>query len=200
MLRFGLQVLPLTLLAGLSGALGLWLAPETASPAGQLLAALLAVLLFAALLTFKEAAGWNSGLLLAFFFALGFAVSLFSIGQAAPDWGWAALGAAAVLGAAAGLGRWAGGAWREVGAGLWIVAWAYLLGWAALAFLRLDPLLSLVWAGAGLILFGGLAAAWFAEVRVRPSERNGAALAVELSLFAANLTLAAFVLIRGLRG
>jgi hypothetical protein len=113
-------------------------------------------------------------------------------------WLLSALLAALVFALSAWLGRRMGSRMREVGIGLWLLSWAYLMGWAVIAFLGLDPVFTTAWAGAGVLIFTGLAAAWFASLESQLDDQSGPALAADLFFLFLNLTIALRVLTAGL--
>jgi hypothetical protein len=87
---------------------------------------------------------------------------------------------------------------KEVGIGLWLLSWAYLMGWAVIAFLGLDPVFTTAWAGAGVLIFSGLAAAWFSSLESQLDAQPGPALAADLFFLFLNLTIALRVFSAGL--
>jgi len=99
---------------------------------------------------------------------------------------------------AAWLGRRMGYRMREVGSGLWLLSWAYLLGWVVIVLMGLDPAYTTAWAGAGVLIFAGLASAWFASLDSRLDAQPSAALAVDLFFLFLYLTVAVRVLYAGL--
>jgi len=96
------------------------------------------------------------------------------------------------------LGRRLGSRMKDAGIGLWLLSWAYLMGWGVIAFLELDPVFTTAWAGAGVLIFTGLAAAWFSSLESQLDAQPGAALAVDLFFLFLNLTIALRVLSAGL--
>ena len=69
--RFLLQVIPFSLLGLLGSLVGLWFGPQELGNTFMLLAGVISLLLFIALMTFKSVPGWNTGLLAALGLALG---------------------------------------------------------------------------------------------------------------------------------
>ncbi|MEA1976715.1 MAG: hypothetical protein U9N80_02305, partial [Chloroflexota bacterium] len=113
-------------------------------------------------------------------------------------WLLSALLAVLVFAVAAWLGRRMGSRMKDLGIGLWLLSWAYLMGWAVIAFMGLDPVFTTAWAGAGVLIFSGLAAAWFASLESKLIVQPGAALAADLFFLFLNLTIALRVLSAGL--
>ncbi len=196
--RFLLQVVPFSLL-GLLGALaGLWFGPQEPGSTFMLLAGVISLLLFIALMTFKSVPGWNVGLLAALGLALGVFLRALAAEVMFSAWLLSAGLAVLVFALSAWLGRRLGSRMRDVGIGLWLLSWAYLLGWAVIAFLGLDPVFTTAWAGAGVLIFTGLAAAWFSSLESKLDTQSGPALAADLFFLFLNLTIALRVLSAGL--
>ncbi len=196
--RFLLQVVPFSLLGLLGSLVGLWLGPQDPGSTFMLLAGVISLLLFIALMTFKSVPGWNVALLAALGLALGVFLRALAAEGVVSDWLLSALLAVLVFALSAWLGRRMGSRMRDVGIGLWLLSWAYLLGWAVIAFLGLDPVFTTAWAGAGVLIFSGLAAAWFSSLELQMDAQPGAALAADLFFLFLNLTIALRVLSAGL--
>lgn len=196
--RFLLQVVPFSLLGLLGSLAGLWLGPQDPGSTFMLLAGVISLLLFIALMTFKSVPGWNVGLLAALSFALGVFLRALAAEVMFSAWLLSALLAVLVFAVAAWLGRRLGSRMKDVGIGLWLLSWAYLMGWVVIAFLGLDPVFTTAWAGAGVLIFSGLAAAWFASLESKLDSQSGQALAVDLFFLFLNLTIALRVLYAGL--
>lgn len=199
-LQFIFHVLPVSALAMIVTTAGMLAAPPDRIAALTLPLLLVAVLLFVAMLTFRKSSGWNTGLLLGFALAVGFLLS----GLNKTDDGHAWMGALGIMIAALGVSTVVGRALRGrlamLGGGLWLISWAYLVGWGVIAVLRAGPPFQVVWAAAGLLIFTGLAAAWFSALGGEREETPGASQAIDLYIFSFNLVLASFVLLRGLSG
>ncbi len=188
--RFLLQVVPFTLLGLLGSMVGLWFGPQEPGSTFMLLAGVVSLLLFIALMTFKSVPGWNVGLLAALGLALGVFLRALAAEVMFSAWLLSVLLAALVFAVAAWLGRRMGSRMRDVGIGLWLLSWAYLMGWAVIAFLGLDPVFTTAWAGAGTLIFSGLAAAWFSSLESQLDAQPGPALAAGLFFLFLNLTIA----------
>jgi len=196
--RFLLQVVPFSLLGLLGSLVGLWFGPQEPGSTFMLLAGVVSLLLFIALMTFKSVPGWNVGLLAALGLALGVFLRALAAEAMFSVWLLSAGLAVLVFAAAAWLGRRMGSRMKEVGIGLWLLSWAYLMGWAVIAFMGLDPVFTTAWAGAGVLIFSGLAAAWFSSLESQLDAQPGAALAADLFFLFLNLTIAIRVLFGGL--
>ena len=196
-LHFILRTLPVSALAMIVTTAGmLAVQPDRIAPL-TLPLLLLAVLLFAAMLTFRKSAGWNAGLLLGFALVIGLLLSGLNVSAAPRAWAGALGVNIAALGLAAVMGRALRGRLAMLGGGLWLISWAYLVGWGVIAALRAGPPFQVVWAAAGLLIFTGLAAAWFSAVGGEREETPGASQAIDLYIFSFNLALAAYVLLSG---
>jgi hypothetical protein len=196
--RFLLQVVPFSFLGLLGSLAGLWFGPQDTGSTFMLLSGVISLLLFIALMTFKSVPGWNVGLLAALGLALGVFLRALAVEVMVSAWLLSAGLAVLVFAVAAWLGRRLGSRMRDVGIGLWLLSWAYLMGWAVIAFLGLDPVFTTAWAGAGVLIFSGLAAAWFASLESKLDSQSGPALAVDLFFLFLNLTIALRVLYAGL--
>jgi len=188
--RFLLQVVPFSLLGLLGSLAGLWFGPQEPGSTFILLSGVISLLLFIALMTFKSVPGWNVGLLAALGLALGVFLRALAGEVRISTWLLSAVLAVLVFAPTAWFGRRMGSRVRDVGIGLWLLSWAYLLGWAVIAFVRLDPVFTTAWAGAGVLIFTGLAAAWFSSLESQLDTQPGAALAVDLFFLFMNLTIA----------
>ncbi len=185
MLAFAVRVLPLYLAALALTVAGwavrapqAWLAPL----------AVCVVLLFAALLTFRRTPTWSTILLLGLALTVGAVLRL-------------------VAGSPHGMGPDLGGCARRTARGcghraddsvsatpgcagaLWTLAWIYVLG--AWLFPMGQGNLRAWWAGAGLLVFAGLAVIWFADWPAREERDPAGGPAAELYLIGLNLALAA---------
>ena len=195
--RFLLQVVPFSLLGLLGSLVGLWLGPQDPGSTFMLLAGVISLLLFIALMTFKSVLGWNVGLLAAIGLAIGVFLRALVAEAIISAWLLSAGLAVLVFALSAWLGRRMGSRMRDVGIGLWLLSWAYLMGWGVIAFLELDPVFTTAWAGAGVLVFSGLAAAWFSSLETQLDAQPGAALGVDLFFLYLNLTIAIRVLFAG---
>ena len=193
-MRFLLRVVPFSLLGLLGSLAGLWFGPKEPGSTFVLLAGVISLLIFIALMTFKSVPGWNVGLIAALGLALGVFLRALAAEVMFSAWLLSAGIAILVFALSAWLGRRLGSRMRDVGIGLWLLSWAYLMGWAVIAFLGLDPVFTTVWAGAGVLIFTGLAAAWFSSLESQMDAQPGPALAVDLFFLFINLTIAIRVL------
>ena len=195
--HFFLQVVPVSLL-GLMGSLaGIWVGPTKPGSTILMLLVGIGLLLYIALMTFKSVPTWNVALLIGLGFVLGVFVRALVLDVRISVWMISVGLAGLVLGLSGWFGRRLGTPLLDVGIGLWLLSWAYLLGWAGIALLDLDPVFVTVWAGAGVLIFAGLAAAWFASLEPRLDAQPGAALAVDFFFLSLNLTVVIRILLGG---
>jgi FtsH-binding integral membrane protein len=192
-LVFVLQVLPVTGLAFVATLAGFAL---PVSEAMRIPLLLVGVLLFAGLMTFRRTRGWNLALL------LGLAVVAGSLmGSALDDahvsWTGATALMAALVGLAALIGRALQDRLRRAGFVLWVLAWIVLAGWLIGGLLHPEEWLRILWACAGLVIFGGLAAVWFSRLGSEEIPPRGLAVALgcDLYLLGLNIAVAGQVLI-----
>ena len=192
--QFGLQVLPVLLLGGLVLVITSSFEPPGSVPILMVILAATSILLFIALLTFRERPGWNLALLLGFSASLGAVIALLGTGSHA-TLGYAPLWLVLpCLAFAALAGKRLGSGVGEIGAILWLVSWVYMLGWAVLIFLQLEAVFHLTWSVVGLVLFTGIAAVWFANMERNLAQRSSVSVAIDLYLVCLNLYLAALIL------
>jgi len=196
--RFFLQVVPFSLLGLLGSLAGLCFGPQEPGRTFILIVAVIGLLLFATLMTFKSSPGWNVVLLAALGLALGVFLRALAAAVWVPGWLLSTVLTVLLLALSAWLGRRMGIRMRDVGIGFWLLSWAYLLGWAVIMFLGADPAFTTAWAGAGVLIFAGLTAAWFAVLELQLDTQPGAALAVDLFFLSLNLTVAVRVLLGGI--
>ena len=196
--RFLLQVLPFSLLGLLGSLLGLWFGPQEPGSTFILIVAVIGLLIFMALMTFKSVPGWNVTLLITLGLVLGVFLRAMAVELMISAWLLSFGLAALVFALTAWMGRMVGFRMRDVGIGLWLLSWAYLLGWAVIALMGLDPVFITAWAGAGVLIFAGLAAAWFAALEPQLDVQPRAALAVDLFFLFINLVVALRVLMGGI--
>lgn len=193
-LAFTLQVLPalgLALIATFVGAA----VPVGASMRIPLL--LVGVLFFVGLMTFRRTRGWNLALLMGLAAVAG---ALISPGLGAgrrPPWTGAIALTMALTILAALAGKAMRGRLRKAGIALWVLAWIYLLGWIFGGLLDPPGWVRICWAGAGLIIFGGLVAVWFSQLGSEEIPPRGLAVAhgIDLYLLGLNIAVAGQVLL-----
>jgi len=194
---FAAQVLPHFLIAAVATAVGfswsLRVAPEWTLPLG-----LAAFVLFLASVTFRRSAGWNA----AFFYIFAIAAGAF-FGRIFPvaglGWGWAAAIAIAILAAMAAAGRAA--LYRRLVAlwtGLWVLSWIYLGGWFVIFGMRMEPIIGISWAAAGILIFALLGLSTFSRLRIPEQRPVAVSLGLELYILTFNLAIAAKLLGHGL--
>lgn len=154
---------------------------------------LFGILLFVAMMTFKRARGWNAAFLMAFSFVAFSVVSRLFQGRVGGTWLGAAATAGLIVAASAAVGRSIGKRLVRISPGLWLLSWIYLFGWAIIAVLALPPVAVRSWAIAGLIVYTGLSAAWFAGLDPSAPDPSGTAWAIDVYLLGFNLAIAARV-------
>jgi hypothetical protein len=187
---FLLQTIPIWGLGLVATAIG-WLVGERVRGPEVVAAALVVGLLcYAAAHTFSQQPGWAA----AFVSGLGLAAGVLVAGLpwlASPAVRLAAGGwALALMAAAAGVGRaWPRGL-RPLYPVLWIAAWALVIGLVVIQLTGLWPDGARSSAAISAVVFGALAAAWFARLGDRTPPSAG----MDLYLLSLNLFLAAAVL------
>ena len=193
--RLSLQVLPFSVLGLVASILGAWLWPPSGSPGGTILRALILLLSFVGLVALKKTATWNIVLLAIFGALIGSFAGLLETGSKLQPW-WLSLAMTLIILTISLLvGRAWRGRWNDIGVGLWVLTWIYLLGWAGLWLVHLDPLFQGVWAGFGLVLFGGMSAVWFSNSEQDLERLPGSTLGIDLYLLTLNIILAARILL-----
>jgi hypothetical protein len=176
------------------GVLSAWLTPAVELPLG-----LAALILFIALLTFRESGSWSLLLLLPLALCVGTLLGLLWESGPASGWGmvislW--LGAQ-VVGAACGVGlrgrcRWLSGM-------LWALACVYLVGWFVLRSLNMPRGVMVGWAAGGVAVFIGLFGSWFSSFANRLDRFGDVSLAADLYILDMNLGLGVWMLVQTLR-
>lgn len=193
-LAFAVRILPVYLLAlALTGVAAAVLGPRLPltwwPPLG-----LLALLEFAALLTFRRVRGWSSVLLFAFALTVGVLMRLM-LAERALDWSRAVIASVGIPLLVLPLGWRAGHRLRPLGWVAWAAAWGYILGWVAWQILVPGRGSHPAWGLAGLVIFSTLAVTWASAIPARPSQEPEGSLAFELYLIGLNLSLAATMLL-----
>jgi len=142
--------------------------------------------------------GWNA----VFFYTFAVAGGAF-FGRILPAgglaWGWAAVVAAAVLVAMAAAGR--AGLYRQLvplWTGLWVLSWIYLGGWFVIFGMRMEPIIGISWAAAGILIFALLGLSTFSRLRIPEQRPVAVSLGLELYILTFNLAIAAKLLGHGL--
>ena len=191
---FAAAILPPLTAALIAGALGAAAFTPRLTTGSVVPVALLGLLLFVAMLTFKRARGWNAALLVAFSFSASGVVSWLFQGRVGGTWLGALSAAVVILAISAIVGRRVGPRLVGIGAWLWLLSWVYLFGWVVVAVLQPSPAWIRGWAAGGVIVYAGLTSAWFAGLDPQALDPSGTAWAVDLYLLGLNLTIAARVL------
>jgi len=65
-----------------------------------------------------------------------------------------------------------------------------LLGWVLIAVVEMPSVVQILWALAGLLIFGGLAATWFANLMTSESQSSNVSLTIDLFILGMNLLVA----------
>jgi len=123
--RFLLQVVPFSLLELLGALAGLRFGPQEPGNTFMIMAGVISLLLFIALMTFKSVPGWNVGLLAALGLALGVFLQALAAEVMFSAWLLSAGLAVLVFALSAWLGRRLGSRMKDAGIGLWLLSWAY---------------------------------------------------------------------------
>jgi hypothetical protein len=160
-------------------------------------AALFGLLIFAAMMTFKRARGWNAALLAAFSFVGCGVVGWLFRGRVGGTWLGAIGSAVLILTLAAVVGRRIGTVLVKQGPWLWLLSWVYLFGWIAAAVLGPSAGWIHGWAIGGLVVYAGLSAGWFAGLDPSAPDPSGTAWAIDVYLLGLNLAIAARVAMWG---
>jgi FtsH-binding integral membrane protein len=197
-MHFILQVLPVTLLALAGTGLGLVVLPSDLALSLEIPLLLSGLLLFVAMITFKGTSGWNVFFLLGFSLVVGVLLRGFVQEEHGRSWSSSFGVAIGILVLSAGVGRSLRGRLFWLGKGFWILSWIYLAGWGLIVVLHPGALFQILWAGAGLVIFSGLAAAWFAGLGEHQEGASGVPLAVDLYILAFNLAVATQIVCSGI--
>jgi uncharacterized membrane protein (UPF0136 family) len=191
---FTAAILPPLAMALILGGLGMVVLGPRLSGDSIVPAAILGLLLFVGMMGFKRFRGWNAALMTAFSFVCGGVVSWIFEGQAGGTWLGAIASAALVLALGAIVGRRTNPRPAGLGAWLWLLSWVYLFGWVAAAIVGPPAVWIRAWAAAGLVVYAGLSATWFADLDPLEPDPSGTAWAIDLILLGFNLAIAARVL------
>ncbi len=194
-LAFIIRVVPVYLLSlALTGVgasvLGPWMPSTWRMPL-----AILALVEFAALLTFRRARTWSTLLLLAFAITVGALLRLL-VAPWRLDWGLALAASVAWPSMVITVGWKTGAGLRTLGWGTWAAAWIYILSWFALLLLVGRPPASAAWGTAGVAIFSALTLTWAAALPTRRADEPASSIAAEIYLIGMNLSLAASMLLR----
>ncbi|NIM93009.1 MAG: hypothetical protein GTO18_04770 [Anaerolineales bacterium] len=196
--QFILQVAPSAGMAGVLTIIGLVLSAGSVTGSFLLPIVIVGVIVFVAMITFRDASGWNLGLLLVFALIVGLLLGNFFPSLTALHWILALLIAAAIMLMAAGLGTQLGGGVRLLGIALWIGSWIYILGWVVIALFHFPKPVVLLWGMVGLIVFSGLSTVWFASIAGILNPFMGTSLAIDLFILGLNLCIAVVVILYGI--
>jgi len=193
-LSFVIRVVPVYLVAlALTGvgasALGPWMPSTWRMPL-----AILALVEFAALLTFRRER-WGWAVLLAFALTAGVLLRLL-ITPWHPDWSLALAASVAWPSIVIPLGWKSGAGLQKLGWVTWAAAWVYILSWIALQLIVGRTVGQAAWGAAGLVIFSALTLTWSAALPTRQLSEPASSIAGEIYLIGMNLSLAATMLLR----
>lgn len=191
---FAAAILPPLLAAVIASGLGDAALTTRLTMVSALPAALVGLLLFVAMLTFKRVRGWNAALLVVFSFAAGGILSWLFQGWVGGSWLGALSATVVILGVSGFIGRRLGRPILEIGAYLWLLSWVYLFGWVVVAVLQPSPTWIRAWAGGGAIVYAGLSAAWFGGLDPFAPNPSGTSWAIDVYVLGLNLAIAVRVL------
>jgi FtsH-binding integral membrane protein len=184
---FVLQTLPGVALAWVGTAAGLAVGQDEVGGEVLAIAIALGLVCYVAAHTFTRSPGWMAVFLAGLSSAVGIlAARLPWLAETQARW-WAAGWALAGMGAAAGLGRALRRGLCPLYGPLWFAAWLLIAGMAGTLLMGLKGEWLWVEAAVSLIVFGGLAAAWFARFADDLPSHG----AMDLYLVSLNLFLAA---------
>lgn len=187
-LAFLVRVAPLYALALALTAGGMVLGARLPS-AGLFPVGILAVLGFAALVTFRRMRSWSAPLLLGFALLAG-SLLWMMLGGPAARWGWALAAGVGVPLIGVPLGWMAESGLRRIGWAMWAAAWVYLVGWMGWQLLAQPSALRPAWGLAGLVIFSALTVTWAASLPGRLAQEPDGSVAAELYLIGLNISLA----------
>jgi hypothetical protein len=199
-LGFVLRVLPTTLLGIALTLVGVSLTQGRLGATPFMAALIGACIGYVGSLAFHDTRGWNLGFFAAFSSLAGAVLGNLLPSSGGLSWILAFLYAGAVIGTAAALAPWLGRWVAAMAFSLQALFWLYVAGWVLIALLRLPRLSMRLWAGAGLLVFFGLGAAWFHGFsrQAQPPAEWVHSRAFSLYVLAFNLAIAIRVLSLGL--
>ena len=189
---FAVRVLPLYAVALVLTGVGAMPLGDHIPSAWLLPLAILALLAFAALMTFRRVRTWPTLLLLTLALVAGGLLRLM-LPEMRPDWPWALAAGVGIPLVGVPLGWKAGPRLASVGWGTWAAAWVYILGWVGWQLLGLGQTMRPYWGIAGLIVFSALTITWASSLAARRPEETEGSVASELYLIGLNLGVAALV-------
>ncbi|MBM3120974.1 MAG: hypothetical protein FJZ97_02150 [Chloroflexi bacterium] len=193
-LAFVIRAVPLYLLALLLTGVGASVLAAWMPATWRIPLAILALVGFAALMTFRRVQTWSTLLLLAFALTAGLLLRLMLAG-APLHWGWALAASLGIPLLVMPLGWLAGPRLQPFGRVTWIAAWVYILGWIAWQLLLGSPVAHAAWGAAGLVIFSALTLTWSAALPTRSVSEPAGSMAAEIYLIGMNLGLAATMLL-----
>jgi len=195
-LAFAVRVLPLYALALVLTAAGAIPLGGYVPSGWQTALVILALLAFAALMTFRRARAWPTILLLILALIAGALVRLM-LPEVRLHWPWALVASIGIPLFGVPLGWKVGTRLGSVGWGTWAAAWIYILGWIAWQLLGQGAVMRRYWGIAGLIVFSALTTTWSSSLPGRPPHEPEGSMAGELYLIGLNLGIAALMVVGG---
>ncbi|MCJ7677423.1 MAG: hypothetical protein MUO35_06860 [Anaerolineales bacterium] len=189
---FVVRVLPLYVLALVLTGVGAIPIGERLPSDRLVLLAILALLEFAALMTFRRVRTWSTVLLMVFGLTAGALVRLMLPGIRL-QWPWALVASLGIPLFGIPLGWTAGDRLRWMGWLVWAAAWAYVLGWLAWQLLVHSLPARVPWGMAGLTIFSALTLTWSAALPGREASEPEISTASELYIIGLNLGIAALL-------
>ncbi len=190
---FTLQTVPFFILAMVSMFVGFQFSSR-GSGSNLLIATLIGLLLFAALMTFKKAHAWNAILLLSFALVLGFVIAGFLPPEYRSEGPVVALRTLILLIVAALAGRLLGQRSVYFGISLWVASWIHVIGWGIVLVTELPFTFIRIWGAMGLFIFMGLSIVWFGRLEDHQEESAGPSQAIDLFFLSINLGIVIFIL------
>lgn len=187
-LVFAIQVLPVSGLALVATLVG---ASIPISGTLRIPLLLVGVLLFVGLMTFRRAHGWNLTLLLALAAVVGTLLHPGFYAERSLPWTGAIAIMILLLISAAFIGKALRKWFRRVGSALWLLAWVYLAGWMIGGLINPAEWLRILWASAGLVIFGWLVAVWFSQLSAQEIPPRGLAITQGCDLYLLGLSITA---------
>lgn len=193
---FALQIAPVAILGFAGTAAGAGFLTDLMPGSLLLPLGIVGMLLFVALVTFRDARGWNVALLFGLSLVVGAVLGSDRMLGGHSSWGQALGLALGVLIIAAGLGEIVRQRLVRLGPGLWYVSWIYLAGWIFLSIIKPSEQLQIVWAAVGLLIFGALSIVWFGSLRERqPGEEAESRIPLAIDLYLLGMSVSVIALV-----
>ena len=194
--KFALRLLPVFLSAVAATVLGYVLAPGQVTPTAQIVSIITALIFYSTLITFRKVPGWSFCFLIVFGFAVGRTAAVLATPTSNASGMVVPVLMAMVLLVLAGIsGRGFQIGFAVFGRLLWLGGLIYWAGLILLTMVPVELLLRDLWLGGGIVLFTGMAASWFANLRQEEIDTDYVKLSSELYLLGLNLWLGANLLL-----